>query len=132
MAATLAIMFGVGVLLNVIWEFAHCQLYETCRRQTWRHNVPLLVKMSFKDGFFIVLFYLITAGVFQSANPLQNPRQLSMFLIISFVFAFADEKISTRLGRWQYAPAMPTLFGVGLTPLLEIAATGLATFFLIF
>ena len=45
---------------------------------------------------------------------------------------FFDEKISLSLGRWEYASSMPTLLGVGLTPLLELAITGVLTFLCLF
>lgn len=121
----------IGFALNVIWEFAHCQLYETCRRQTWAQNIPLLLTMSLKDGFFIVLFYVITALLWQKDNILTSWGPLITFLIIALGFAFIDEKISTRRGRWEYAKHMPTIAGVGLTPLLEIATTGLLAILLL-
>lgn len=113
-------IFSVGFGLNLAWELTHCQLYETCRRQTWRQNTPLLIKMSFKDAVFIVLFYFISAGI------------IWLFVLLSLAFAFVDEKISVKRKRWEYAASMPTLFGVGLTPMLEIAVTGLITFVIVF
>jgi len=112
-------LFLVALGLNVIWEFAHCFLYETCRQQTWRQNIPLLLTMSLKDAALIVLFYLIAGG------------SAALFLVLALGFAFIDEKVSLRLKRWEYAAAMPTLGGVGLTPLLEIAVTGLLSVWLV-
>jgi len=34
--------------------------------------------------------------------------------------------------RWEYLPSMPTVFGVGLTPLIELATTGVAAFLVVF
>ncbi len=125
-------IFIVGFLLNLIWEFAHCQLYETCRRQTWAQNAPLLLKMSLKDGLFVVLFYSLTALIFRQADILSNNYTIAFLLILALGFAFIDEKISVRLKRWEYAIVMPTIFGVGITPLLEIALTGLLAIGIIF
>lgn len=124
-------LFLVSFGLNVIWEFAHCRLYETCRRQTWAQNIPLLLTMSAKDALIIVFFYLITAILWQPANILAHPRAAATFLILALGFSFVDEKLSVKYGRWEYARAMPTILGVGVTPLLEIAATGLAAFLFI-
>ncbi len=131
-AVLLLQIFVVGFLLNLIWEFAHCQLYETCRRQTWAQNAPLLIKMSLKDGLFIVLFYSLTALIFRQADILSNTYAVAFFLILALGFAFINEKISARLKRWTYANIMPTVGGVGITPLLEIAVTGLLAIEIIF
>jgi hypothetical protein len=128
----LASLFVVGFLLNLVWEFSHSQLYETCRRKPWRKNVPLLIKMSLKDGLFIVLFYVLAVSIFGSRDILTNPSALTSFMLLSLGFAFFDEKTSLRLGRWEYAATMPRVFSVGLTPLLEIALTGLLTFIIVF
>lgn len=124
-------LFGVGVALNLIWEVAHHQLYETCRRQTWRENVPLLITMSLKDGAFIVLFFLITAGLFHTTNILAVPLATALFLGLALSFSYLDEKISLRRKRWEYANTMPTIGGVGVTPLLELAVTGLIAIWLV-
>jgi hypothetical protein len=84
--------------------------------------------MSLKDGLFIILFYLIATTLFPTDNILINRAALSAFLVLALGFAFIDEKISVKKGRWEYAKAMPTIFGVGVTPLLEIAVTGLLAF----
>lgn len=125
-------LFAAGFALNLLWEFAHCQLYETCRRQTWAQNIPLLVKMSFKDGLFIVLFYVIALALFPAENILASRAALAVFLTLSLGFAFIDEKVSVKKGRWEYAREMPTVFGVGITPLLEIAVTGVLAFLVLF
>lgn len=126
----LAEIFSVGVALNVLWEFSHCWLYETCRRQSWRQNAPQLLTMALKDGFLIVLFYIVVALLFGVVDILQSPAATGVFVLLAAGFSFVDETISVRHGRWEYAAAMPMVFGVGLTPLLEIAATGVLTFFI--
>ena len=56
----------------------------------------------------------------------------AVFVATGLTFAFIDETISTRKGRWEYAPAMPRIFGVGLTPLLELPVTGIVALALVF
>jgi hypothetical protein len=125
----LLLVLGFG--LNLLWELAHCQLYETCRRQSWKQNLPLLTIMSIKDSFFIALFYLITVVLFRSADILRNPPQLAAFIAISLAFSFIDERVSVARGRWEYATIMPRIGGVGITPLLEIVVTGVVSFWLV-
>lgn len=128
----LLLIFLLGLGLNLVWEFSHCRLYETCRRQSWRDNAPLLIKMSIKDSLFIILFYLITVWIFGAEDFLNNQAAIAFFMALGLGFSFIDETVSLRLKRWEYAPIMPTVLGVGITPLLEIAVTGLATLFIVF
>jgi len=94
--------------------------------------VKLIIKASLKDAFFIALFFLITVLAFSNLYLLKNYWQLSAFLAISLIFAFIDETISLKLGRWEYADKMPRFFGVGVSPFLELAVTGLIAFILTF
>lgn len=121
-----------GFLFNIVWEFNHCQLYLTCLNWTQDYAFKFLVLMSAKDGFFIVLFYLISVYLFKNINILKNKKQILFFVLISLSFAFIDEKISTQLGRWEYNRSMPIILGVGSSPLFEIALTGFLTFLFVF
>jgi hypothetical protein len=125
-------LFVFGFLLNMVWEVWHSQLYTTCLKQEWTKNVRLLTIMSLKDAFFIVLFYLTTVFIFGSYDIFNNSLQLVFFVLISLSFSFVDEKISIKKKRWEYAPTMPTVFGVGITPLLEIAITGVLALVVVF
>ncbi|MDP1719221.1 MAG: hypothetical protein Q8L24_02230 [bacterium] len=125
-------IFVVSFLLNVVWEFAHCQLYKTCWGMKWGTLTKLLLKMSVKDGIWISIFYFFTFAIFQNLNPFDSWVQTALFVAITLGFAFMDERISVARGRWEYSPKMPLFFGVGLTPLLELAITGLLTFCLVF
>ena len=90
--------------------------------------VRLITVMSMKDAFWITLCYSATVFLFHNAAIFEKPPQLIAFLAFALVFSFIDEKISLARGRWRYAKEMPIIFGVGLTPLLEIATTGVVSF----
>lgn len=96
----------------------------------WPALTRLLLKMSVKDGLWICVFYLISYVVFGNLNPMDNWMQAALFALIALGFAFVDEKISVARGRWEYGPKMPLVYGVGLTPLLELAVTGILAFWL--
>lgn len=125
-------LFFFSFLLNLCYEVCHSVLYTTCQKASLNFYVPLILKASLKDAFFISLFYLITAVIFRNYFILTNAFQLSLFAIICLAFSFFDEKISLKLGRWQYADNMPKIFNAGLTPLIELAVTGILAFTLIF
>ncbi len=131
MLVVLLKIFVVSFLLNVIWEFSHCLLYKTCWKMKWRALTGLLLKMSVKDGVWISIFYLISYMMFGSLNPLDNWMQVWVFAGIALIFAFIDETISVNMNRWEYGPKMPLVYGVGLTPLLELAVTGILVFVIV-
>lgn len=93
--------------------------------------MKLLLKMSVKDGVWISIFYFLTFLLFRNVSPWDNWAQVAMFAVIALVFAFVDEKISVGMGRWEYGPKMPLVYGVGLTPLLELAVTGTLAFWIV-
>ncbi|MCH8011718.1 MAG: hypothetical protein IIA61_07205 [Candidatus Marinimicrobia bacterium] len=83
--------------------------------------------MSIKDGLALTVFYFITVLLCRTETPFTRPRAISTFLVISVTFSFLVEKISIKKWRWEYVKKIPTIFEVGITPLLELAFTGFVT-----
>ena len=129
---TVLIIFLIAFLINIIWEFCHCNLYSTCVNWPTKKRILLLFFASLKDALFIVIFYLISIFPFGNENILAIPLSFSYFIILSLLFSFVDEKISIKYKRWEYFSKMPKVFGVGVTPLLELAITGTITFIIVF
>lgn len=125
-------IFIISFLINLLWEFVHCQLYETCLNFSTKQLIPRLIKASIGDGFTILLFFLISVLIFRNVKIFKKKYQILFFIIISLVYAFVWEKISLGLGSWEYASTMPTIFGVGITPLIQLAITGILTFLYVF
>lgn len=125
-------IFLVSFLINLLWEVIHSQLYTTCLKSSLKKYIPLIIGASLKDGFWISVFFLISVLIFKNVNILINHFQLSFFIFLSLSFSFIDEKISLKMKRWEYSKQMPKIFGVGITPLLEVAVTGILTFLYVF
>jgi hypothetical protein len=125
-------IFLISFLINLAWEISHSILYNTCLKLSLKKYVRLIIWASIKDGLWISLFYIISVYIFNNINILTNSIQLLFFVIISLIFAFITEKIAIKYKRWEYSDKMPKIFGAGITPLPQIALTGILTFFLIF
>ena len=125
-------IFLISLFINIIWEFSHCQLYSTCLNWAPKKRALLLFYASVKDALFILVFYVISTFPFENKNILETPLALFYFIILSLFFSFVDEKISIKYKRWEYSPKMPKVFNVGITPLLELAVTGIITFVIVF
>lgn len=132
MALALFQIFLISFLINLLWEVVHSQMYETCLKLPRKKFIPLIVGASLKDGLWISVFFLISVLIFGDVNILANLSQLAAFVLMALVFSFIDEKISLKLKRWEYSKQMPRIFGVGITPLIELAVTGIMTFFYVF
>ena len=91
-----------------------------------------MIKTSFKDGLLIIVIYLITIFMFNNINIINNYLQLSIFVVFSLILCYINEIVSIKYKRWEYADNMPKLLGVGITPLIQIAITGILTFLFVF
>ncbi|MAZ41075.1 hypothetical protein CL654_03075 [bacterium] len=125
-------IFLISFLVNGIWEMNHSVLYTTCYELPLKKTMRLLTIMSLKDGFWISLFYIVSILIFGEVNPFLNLSQLTLFIVLALLFSFVDERVSIKKGRWAYTNEMPRILGVGLTPFLELAVTGVIAFFVVF
>jgi len=125
-------LFIVAFFLNLVWEVLHSALYTTCHQMPLGKVQRLLVVMSLKDAFWICVFFGASILLFGSLDPFFNLWQLVFFTFVALGFSFIDERVSTHIGRWEYASSMPTVLGVGVTPLLEVAVTGVAALSIVF
>ncbi len=114
------------------WELGHSVLYNTCLKLSLKKYTRLITWASIKDGLWVSLFYIISVYIFNNINILTNYTQLLFFVIVSLIFAFITEKIAIKYKRWEYSNKMPIILGVGITPLPQIALTGILTFLLVF
>lgn len=117
-------LFITAFFINFFWEVWHSELYTTCHRMKYTERMRLLTLMSLKDAFWICVFFGGTVLAFGGTDIFSNTYQVVLFLTLTLGFSFIDEYVSVRMRRWEYAPTMPTLLGVGLTPFLELAVTG--------
>jgi len=118
------IIFIFGFCVNLAYELCHSFLYETCRQASLKKYIYLMLKAALFDAFVITFIYWFTTIIFRNENIFYNYGQLAAFLVISLAIAFWYEKIALYYHRWEYATQMPMIFGVGLTPFIQLALTG--------
>lgn len=125
-------IFTFSFLINFVWEVLHSQLYTTCLNAPLKKYIKLIVRASVSDAITITTLYMISKILFENTNILMNTNQLVFFLIVSLFLAYIWERSSLKKGRWEYSKKMPVMLKVGITPLLQLAFTGLLTFFYVF
>ena len=112
-------------ILNLIWEFLHFPLY-ICNL-TISNNSLMILKVSLGDLLIISLIFFFVSLKNKSIRWLNSPSKFD-YLVITFlgiVAAIFIELNALSIGRWSYKEVMPTIFGIGFTPLIQLAATSL-------
>lgn len=124
--AFLLSLFLSAFLLNFFWESAHGLLFAGHQEMSAERYVPMMVQMALIDALSLTAFYLLTALVARSFFWFPRGRNLILFIFLCLFGAWATEYGFVHLlHTWAYTTAMPLVFGVGLSPLLQPACTGL-------
>lgn len=129
------ILFGVSAfLLNFFWESWHgAFLYEGYygagpgSLKTPGEFVPLISYASFVD--MVLLLGVVSGGVLVWRDKWW--RNMNIYQYIYFIGAAVSLAVVVEIkaiyifGQWAYSSLMPTVFGLGVSPLLQLAVTGM-------
>jgi hypothetical protein len=128
LGAALVFTFAFASILNFIWESFHAvYLYK-------RHNmeaslyIPMILYVSIIDGLLIDGLYLATGLVWRKMLWIRQFHYLQALLFVAGGILTAgciEYRAVYLMHRWSYAPGMPTVFGLGLSPLVQLGITGL-------
>jgi hypothetical protein len=121
---------GIILLSNLIWEFSHYKLYIDL---TGIPKILHLIMASFSDLILILIIFMILSFLNKNLKWICAPRKFDYILVIIFSLAFAIilELINVYyLKRWSYTENMPAIFGIGLSPLFQLAVTGIFSLWL--
>ena len=115
--------------LNIIWEFLHYQLYIDLS------GIPSTVHLLMASGadiLIILCVFLMNSYINKSSSWIYNPKAKDYLItiIICLIVAIFIELRALSIGRWAYTSSMPTIFGIGLSPLLQLALTSILGLYL--
>lgn len=124
------LLIGIVFILNLIWEFSHHFLYIS------HLEIPkflLLFFASFADVIIISIIFLIVSLKNKNLDWIKKPAKLDYLLIIilGLLVAIFIELGALKLGQWAYTEIMPTIFGIGLTPLVQLFVTAILSILLL-
>ena len=126
-------IFIFAYMVNFIWESLHAVfLYEGHDFNAMEY-VLMVSYVSLIDGFLVLGIYLFVAALWRDAAWIRemNGKQICTVLIAGLLLAAAIEYRKVIVtGAWSYSRLMPTFFGLGLSPLLQVSMTGLWAFWL--
>ena len=127
------LIFINSYMVNFIWESLHGVFLSADLDFNAMKYVPLVSYVSLIDGFFVLGIYLFVAALWRDVTWIQemNRKQICTVLIAGLLLAAAIEYRKVIVtGAWSYGRLMPTFFGLGLSPLLQLSVTGLWAFWL--
>ncbi len=114
----------IALFLNIIWEFSHYPLYVDLSEIS---KYPHLIIASFTDMLIILSIFAIVSLKNRNFNWIKNPSKFDYLLVVFMGLSVAVfiEVINLNLGRWAYTELMPTIFGIGLSPLIQLFTTAI-------
>ena len=118
----------VSYLLNFVWESFHTVWLYEGHSFTAERFVPMISYVSFIDGLLIIGAYLIVSILFKDLSWINKikSKHIKTFSVVSIIFAIIIEyKGVYLLKQWSYSNLMPTIFGIGLSPLIQLAVIGI-------
>jgi hypothetical protein len=118
------------LLLNLIWELLHYPLYIDLSGIA---KYPHILLASFTDMILITSVFLLASLKNKNFLWINNPNRYDYSTIFGLGLAIAVliELNALRSGRWAYTSLMPTIFGIGLSPLLQLVTTSILALLLI-
>lgn len=115
--------FALLVLaLNFAWEMSQAPWFASMRGLSFWRATLLCARAALGDVVIAAIAFAIAAAVAKSlAWPIERRASLAaaVFVLTGLAISAAYEGFALKSGMWRYESRMPTLFGLGLLPLLQ-------------
>lgn len=119
----------IGFFLNLLWEVLHSELYDWDKPPLVNDIYDYCIRITFFasafDAIWIISFILLNSLIQREFDWLLNPqkRDYIIFIVLGIITAIIIELHAIIFNMWSYNEYMPQIFGVGLTPLIQLAIT---------
>lgn len=128
-----ALFFVSAFFLNFFWEIWHAAPLYLGWNLPARYYVLPLTDAAFIDA--MMLTGILAAGIILWKKTdwfatMSRPKYCYFITASILIAAVVELKGVYWLRQWQYSPQMPTLVGLGLSPLIQLMITGLAALWL--
>jgi hypothetical protein len=130
---TLLSIIAFAFLLNYVWESYHAVFLYEAHDLNAEKYVRMLSYVSAVDGALILTIYLFMSLLWKDVLWLRkmSRRQAGVvFAVGLMIAAFIEYRKVFVLKAWSYTPLMLTVFGIGLSPLLQLSSTALLAFWI--
>lgn len=111
-------------MLNLLWEFLHYPLYNDFSGMA---RIPRVLAASFFDMIILSSIFLAISIKNRNLRWIEKPGKgdYAAIIILGIITAVAIEAKALLLGEWNYKKLMPTIFGIGLSPLIQLFTTAM-------
>lgn len=118
-------LFFISLLLNFVWEISQMPLFSEMGmgiRSDYLEFLRIHWEVTGKDALMVVVIYIVIGFLLRNWEWSKNFNRGWMILWITLPFWQAViEYYSVYLyHRWAYAETMPLIFGIGLSPILQM------------
>jgi hypothetical protein len=110
-----------GFVLNLVWEAGQTPLYDDADRGL-AYLAWTRLHCTAGDVLILLAAFWVTSLVCRSRKWFERSGWFApgLFIVLGLAYTVWSEWANTSLrAAWQYRPQMPTLFGIGLAPLLQ-------------
>jgi len=129
----LTLLFALSFLMNFFWESLHGFSLYTEHVIDSDKYVWMMIYMSLMDALTILGMYLFFALFVKDIFWLKeiNFKRLIIFFILGLIVGtFAEYRAVYVSHDWHYNERMPVIFGIGLSPFLQLSVTSLMSLFM--
>ena len=126
--ATSSVILSTGLcaalafVLNLAWEIAHVRLYTIWAEADYPAVAWAVLHCTLGDvAIALAMFTIAGLQLHRMDWPASQPWAGGITVMIgALTFTVWSEWFNVfRIGNWSYASNMPTVFGIGISPLLQ-------------
>jgi hypothetical protein len=127
-------VFVTSFLINLFWEVGHSPLYDwtlSPLQNNVYYYVPAILFSAFGDAFIISVLFMSNSLMRGGIKWLSAPKikDYLTFMLTGLVCAVIIETVARLFHFWSYLPSMPIIMGIGVSPLVQLALTGILTIY---
>ena len=113
---------ALAFLFNLMWEIAQVRLYALWAEADWMTVAWSLLHCSLGDVVIALAMFALAGLVHRRADwPASRPWTGGAIIVVgAMAFTAWSEWYNVyRVAKWGYTASMPTIFGIGVSPLLQ-------------
>jgi hypothetical protein len=122
-------------LFHFLWENLHEGLYDWDKPPLENNSdfkMMRLMQSTIGDVWFLFLFFVAVSLFHRGIGWIGNPSTFDYLAVVGLGLIMAISMELYSVGRrWNYLDSMPVVFGVGISPLIQLALTGALALFVV-
>lgn len=121
MTYRVAALAVLAFALHFVWEMGHARWFATMNELPFWTATAWCARAALWDVAISAAAYLAAALAARNARWIGKPSPLpiAVYLVLGLAITVVVERSALATGRWRYASDMPTIAGIGLSPILQ-------------